>query len=434
MIQRVVFGSGFSFRRRWYNRWKVFQVIFIFYTLHMQIKKFKPVDHFVRATVYGGSWVWKTVFWWTAPKPVFASAENGLLSIVSTLWYSPDFVEVKTIDDLQELYKFLKEKPHDYQTLVIDSMTEINEKIKEAIEKKLWKRMQIQDRGDLSAKIKWIIRWIQDLQMNVILICQEKLNTDDDGHVINVKPSLNWKNADEIAYLMDIVAYMYIDAQGNRMITTKPNPKIVSKDRTWLLQTDVSLNFSDRVVAMQNMNAGESEVVHDVSKQEASKKEKPQKPVEGKKITPGDKMIAMTAFSAYCDASKPEIDKKIYFAKFVDERFFKKIDELTEHEWKQLVEIVKARIASQERKQEDVKEESTTTLEAESAVAPIVEAPTERSVEEIVAPIEVAEAAAEIKANDAVYISDQWWVEKTEPVQPEAPKDRTKEIVDDLPF
>lgn len=365
----------------------------------MQIKKFTPVDHYVRATVYGGSWVWKTVFWWTAPKPIFASAENGLLSIVSTLWYSPEFVEIKTIEDLQELYKFLKDWNHDYQTLVIDSMTEINEKIKEMIEKKLWKRMQRQDRGDLSSKIKWIIRWIQDLPMNVILICQEKLNTDDEWTVINVKPSLNWKNADEIAYLMDIVAYMFIDANWNRMITTKPNPKIVSKDRTWLLQTDVSLNFSDRVVAMQKLQTGESAVVHNVVKEEP-KQEKPTTPTEHKPVEPtapvqetpvepvqpqetapieqapvattatekpishSDKMIAMTAYSWYCEKANPWFDKKLMFAAMVADKFnWKIIDDLTESEWKQLIAIIQETIDA-------FKEQAVTE-------APVVEQPVE---------------------------------------------------------
>lgn len=390
----------------------------------MQIKNFKPVDHFVRATVYGSSWVWKTVFWWTAPKPIFASAENGLLSIVSTLWYSPDFVEIKTIDDLQELYKFLKDWSHDYQTLVIDSMTEINEKIKEWIEKKIWKRMQIQDRGDLSAKVKWIIRWIQDLPMNVILICQEKISTDDDGHVINVKPSLNWKNADEIAYLMDIVAYMYIDWQWNRTITTKPNPKIVSKDRTWLLQSDVSLNFSDRVVAMQWLVTWSSEVVHDVPKAEAPKKEEPKKPKKEtppapippteKKIAASDKLSAMTAFAAYSTKANPWIDKKEMFAALVADRFnWKLIDDLTEAEWKALVWLV---------------QEITKNYDEQTASQAVVD--------DAIADEVITEEEAEVQPGDAVYMNDQWWIEKAQPAEETtAPKQETmQDVYEGLPF
>ena len=302
----------------------------------MQIKKFQPVDHFVRATVYGGSWVWKTVFWWTAPKPIFASSENGLLSVVSTLWYAPDYVAINSVEDLQELYKFLKEWGHEYQTLVIDSMTEINEMIKERIEKKIWRPMQIKERWELAKQVKWIIRAMRELPIHVIMICQEKLNTDDDGHVTNVKPMLNWKNADEIAYMMDIVAYMYINNRGERIITTAPSEKLVSKDRTWLLQTDVSLNFNDRVVAMQWMKTWSSEVVRDIPKSE-----EPPTPPKEAKIAATDKMTAMTAFAWYCTKANPNVDKKEFFTLFVADKFdWKAIDDLTESEWKQLIAII----------------------------------------------------------------------------------------------
>lgn len=365
----------------------------------MEIKKFQPVDHFVRATVYGWSWVGKTVFWWTAPKPIFASAENGLLSIVSTLWYSPDYVAINSVESLQELYKFLKDWSHDYQTLVIDSMTEINEMIKEKIEKKIWRPMQIKEWGELAKQVKWIIRAMRELPIHVILICQEKLSTDDDGHVINVKPMLNWKNADEIAYMMDIVAYMYINNRGERIITTSPSEKLVSKDRTWLLQTDVSLNFNDWVIAMQWMATWKSEVVRSVPKQESPKNEKPvattppretapveiAKPAAQKKMSNTDKMVAMTWFSKYCNAANRGVDSKAYFEAMVVDRFWKTVEELTEDEWKQLVQIVQDIVADYAAE--------------ESALAITIESMTEEQ--------------AEIQPGDAVYINDQWWTEKT---------------------
>jgi hypothetical protein len=47
----------------------------------MQIKMFRPTDHKVKALIYGASGAGKTVFGGTAPKPIFASAESGLLSL-----------------------------------------------------------------------------------------------------------------------------------------------------------------------------------------------------------------------------------------------------------------------------------------------------------------------------------------------------------------
>jgi len=375
----------------------------------MEIKKFQPVDHYVRATVYGGSWVWKTVFWWTAPKPIFASAENGLLSIVSTLWYSPDYVAINSVESLQELYKFLKDWSHDYQTLVIDSMTEINEMIKEKIEKKIWRPMQIKEWWELAKQVKWIIRAMRELPIHVILICQEKLSTDDEGHVITVKPMLNWKNADEIAYMMDIVAYMYINNRGERIITTSPSEKLVSKDRTWLLQSDVSLNFNDWVIAMQSMTTWKSEVVRSVPKQAPPKNEQVQtstppvetapveitKPATEKRIASSDKMTAMTTYWKYCDKANPWVDKKEMFAILVADRFNNKlIDELTEEEWKQLVQIAK-------------------------------------EIDQDFDDVRARELTEEVKPGDAVYIDDAWWIQKTQPAQEQ---DTMNTVFDELPF
>ena len=219
----------------------------------MEIKQFAPKDHFVRCTIYGGSWVGKTVFGGTAPKPIFASSEKWLLSIVSTLWYYPDYVNIESIKDLQELYKHLKQGSN-YQTLVIDSLTEINEIIKEWIENRTGKQMTRNEWGELSRKIKDIIRSFKDLKMHVIVICQEKHNSNDEWVTESITPMLNGKNATEIAYMMDIVGYMYIDKDSERHITTAPNQRLLSKDRSGQIGRDAPLDFKEWVERIGTMS------------------------------------------------------------------------------------------------------------------------------------------------------------------------------------
>jgi len=89
--------------------------------------------------------------------------------------------------------------------------------------------------------------------MHVIIICQEKMVNDEDS-IAQIVPMLNGKNATEIAYMMDIVGYMYLDKQWVRHITTDPSPKIVSKDRSWKIWRDASLDFSDWVSAIATLN------------------------------------------------------------------------------------------------------------------------------------------------------------------------------------
>jgi len=186
-----------------------------------------------------------------------------LLSIVSTLWYNPNYVDIRTIEDLESLYQLLKSWKHDFESLIIDSLTEINEMIKEWIEKDTWRKMQIQDWGDLFKKIKWIIRWIKELPMNVIIICQEKVITDGDWKIQAIIPMLNGKNATEIAYMMDIVAHTSIDKDSKHRITTKPDTILETKDRTWKISEfwyNAPNDFKEWIKAMASIDASDEEV------------------------------------------------------------------------------------------------------------------------------------------------------------------------------
>jgi hypothetical protein len=79
------------------------------------------------------------------------------------------------------------------------------------------------------------------LEMHVIVICQEKNSTNDEWVIETIYPMLNGKNSTEIAYMMDIVGYMYIDKDWERHITTAPNQKLLSKDRSWQIGRDAPL-------------------------------------------------------------------------------------------------------------------------------------------------------------------------------------------------
>lgn len=222
----------------------------------IQIKNFVPLDHKVKAVIYGASGAWKTVFGATAPKPIFASAEGGLLSVADK---NIQFVEIKSLKDLQELLIYLKTQKHDFETVVIDSITEINDIIKQDIEKRTGKWMQLQDWWELAKKIKAILRWFRDLDMHVIFLAQE-VSESDEGVVTKIVPSLNGKAATEIAYFMDNVGYLMIDKTGERKLLTQPNAKLLTKDRSWLIWNDCPVDFSEWVNRVKKINTGKQTV------------------------------------------------------------------------------------------------------------------------------------------------------------------------------
>lgn len=224
----------------------------------MEIKKFAVTDHKIKAVVYGSSGTGKTSFGGTAKKAIFASAEGGLLAIADK---QPNYVEIKSLNDLKELLSYLRNEKHDYETVIIDSITEINEIIKADIEKKTGKAMQLQDWGTLAKEIKIILRGFRDLPMHVLFIAQET-NEKDGDIVTKVVPSLNGKAATEIAYFMDIVGYLYIEkGTGARKLITLPNSMYLTKDRSKVIGNDTPADFSVWVEKISGIALGKEETV-----------------------------------------------------------------------------------------------------------------------------------------------------------------------------
>lgn len=82
----------------------------------------KPVDRPIFATILGDAGMGKTSLAAAFPKPIFIRAEDGMQAIPAAS--RPDaFPLVRTAKDLWDQLGSVIHEPHDYQTLVIDSVT-----------------------------------------------------------------------------------------------------------------------------------------------------------------------------------------------------------------------------------------------------------------------------------------------------------------------
>lgn len=209
------------------------------YKFIMEIKTYSPKSHKIKALIYWPSGSGKTSLWGTAEKVLFASAENWLLSISHK---QVAYTEIKSLEDLEELRDFLKNQEHEFETLVIDSITEISDIIRIQIEKKAGRKMQIQDWWELSSKIEGIIKDIKEIDINVLVIAQE-LNITDEDKIQKIVPSLNGKSSTKICYYMDIVWYIHVDKTGKRHLITNQSDKLLTKDRTGKIWNNTDLDF-----------------------------------------------------------------------------------------------------------------------------------------------------------------------------------------------
>lgn len=222
----------------------------------VQIKTFIPEDHKIKALIYGPAGAGKTVFAGTAKKAIYASAEGGLLSIADK---KPEFVEIKSLKDLLGLYSFLSNEDHEYETVVIDSITEINEIIKSEIEKRTGRALQLQDWGEVASKVSNVLRAFRDLPMNVLFIAQENY-INDEQKIKKIVPELNGKSATSIARYMDVVGYIHVEADGTRWIETTTNRNLLTKDRTQKIGNDTTLDFSEWQERAATIKTGKQEI------------------------------------------------------------------------------------------------------------------------------------------------------------------------------
>ena len=193
------------------------------------IKKFAPTEHKLKALIYGNPKTWKTTFAGTAPKPLFICAENGLLSIANK---APDFVEVKTLQELKDLYKRLKETKPDYDTIVIDSLSEISKIIKDNLTNSGNKQMILRDRGVFSEEMLQAVRQIIALPYHVVAIVHTKEVLDEAWVIQFYELSIETKAKNEVTRYFDVIGFSYIDKEGQYKISIKGSSKTLCGDRS----------------------------------------------------------------------------------------------------------------------------------------------------------------------------------------------------------
>lgn len=168
----------------------------------------------VKALVYGQAGAGKTTLATTMPKPVIISAEGGLLSIAGS---DIPFVEVTSMDELQEVYQWLTSpEAEQFESVVLDSVSEIAEVVL-THEKKINKDGRAAY-GELQVKMTEIIRGFRDLpDKHVLMTAKLEKIQDEMGRVLYGPSMPGAKLSQQLGYFFDCVFALRIekDAEGN---------------------------------------------------------------------------------------------------------------------------------------------------------------------------------------------------------------------------
>jgi len=207
----------------------------------------------IKVLVYGMSGIGKTMLNATAPTPLLISAESGLLSLsrvniervfgVDTpgINYSIPVMEIVTIDDLMEAFKWCTEskEAEQFETISLDSITEIGEVV--LANAKLQCKDPRQAYGELIEKMTMTIKKFRDISShNIYFSAKQERSRDEDTMTTHYGPTMpGSKLGPQLPYLFDEVFNINIakttEGDEYRYLRTQPDLQYIAKDRSGAL-------------------------------------------------------------------------------------------------------------------------------------------------------------------------------------------------------
>ena len=161
----------------------------------------RPVSGIKRSrswAIYGRSGSGKTTFAATFPKPILLLdiRDHGTDSIIDE--DKLDVKDISSLDDLEDTFYYLKEQPKKYRTIVLDTVTQLQQIFMEEVTANKrkngralgdWGSITRREFGDIAALCKdWInnYRNLTALGMEIVFIAQERVSTSEEENPDNM--------------------------------------------------------------------------------------------------------------------------------------------------------------------------------------------------------------------------------------------------------
>lgn len=194
-------------------------------------------------------------------KPLILSAESGLLCL-EKLRKEPGyehvrekgfpFVKIEKFEDIDEVRKFIRFGKHAYDTVILDSLTEIQQVCMDKIlrEERI-EKARIQDWGTLNQRMVSMIRDFRDMEINLIVTALTDTITDEETGGLMFSPLVQGKLRDTLAGYFDEVFMMQNkEVKGEdgkptvkHFMQTQGTHKVLAKDRSGKLPIYIAPDF-----------------------------------------------------------------------------------------------------------------------------------------------------------------------------------------------
>lgn len=204
----------------------------------MEIKNTKSLETNPKLNVllYGAPGTGKTTIAGTFPNPVYLNIEAGVNTLVGR---DIDFITIEKWEDVKEVYNGLLDGTLKYDSVIIDSVTELMKKRGEEI---LGARdqMTIRDWGTLIKDIEGMMRRFRDLRQHVLFIFAEEEGKD--GERVIKRPSVSGRSLPTTACgMVDLVGYVKVIKGKTIQYLTQftPDEVIYAKSRFRSISGDI---------------------------------------------------------------------------------------------------------------------------------------------------------------------------------------------------
>lgn len=274
--------------------------------------------------VYGEGGVGKTTFASTAPNPIIADCENGA-KYFGLRGIKVNVAQIEKWSDMREFLDYVKNEANKVETVVIDPIGELMDKLKKFMVATGDTKLVQKDGNPTMAGWGWLkktfkdyLKVLRDSGKNVILVAHIEENKDEDRIV--KRPKIETKISDDIVNMVDIVGYMTVvqqDGETKRIIIVDPgNDKFTAKDRTGQLGKVIEPDFSKIIEVCQGTAS------YSWSKKVETKKE--EKPVEKKEEKKVEELVADKVEEEVIE-EMPKVDNKAKINNAIDKlKNFKK--------------------------------------------------------------------------------------------------------------
>jgi len=213
-----------------------------------KIKPLSDVEDYINLMIYSRAGIGKTVWASKAPKPLLVNYESGTMSLNEEN-LGPEVLERVDVlfpdnfKDLNSIATYLRDYDHGYKTVILDSITEIQNASLDTILRDPNRKSSLDkdnptlnDYGKCTNQMRKLLRFFRDLPMHVIFTALESKDKDELSGAISVGPAMTPKLRENIEGYVDIIGYMFVskdqDNNPTRKILWQPDGKYMAKDRS----------------------------------------------------------------------------------------------------------------------------------------------------------------------------------------------------------